>query len=76
MWYIVSKIKFSIMCFNNRMAKRKSKTKTAMTVSNCVFSGIKHFKDMRFYWIGNTRTVIRYADLCFCAFFDGMDINC
>ena len=49
MWYIVSKIKFSIMCFNNRMAKRKSKTKTAMTVSNCVFSGIKHFKDMRFY---------------------------
>ena len=48
----------SIMRFYDRTAKRQTKSQTSMTIRNCCFPCIKHFKNMLFHFLRDSR--IRY----------------
>ena len=55
---IVFQRHFTMMCMNNSLTERKSKSKTSAAVANWIAPSKEHFKNMFLQFIRNTGTVI------------------
>ena len=64
---------FAMMCMNDGLTERKSKTKTPSAVTDQIASGKEHFKNMFLSFIWNTGTVIADTDLSYFFLLDCCD---